>query len=100
MPANSPPEDLPMNRLLLPLLLCLSPAALAADVNGAVRLTHWGVIRASGDDALAFLHGQGLNRRQMNLANRISEQSNQRLDTRAVGVRLFGNSGVCFLDRP
>jgi len=29
-----------------------------ATLQGAVRLTDWGVIRASGDDARAFLHGQ------------------------------------------
>ena len=27
-------------------------------LDGAVRLTHWGVIRAQGDEAASFLHGQ------------------------------------------
>ena len=35
-----------------------SPARPALDCNGAVRLTDWGVIRAAGADAAAFLHGQ------------------------------------------
>lgn len=28
------------------------------DANGAARLAHWGVIRATGADAASFLHGQ------------------------------------------
>ncbi|WP_374590079.1 folate-binding protein YgfZ [Aquabacterium sp.] len=30
----------------------------AIQLDGAVRLQHWGVIRAQGDDAATFLHGQ------------------------------------------
>ncbi len=30
----------------------------ASPLQGAVRLSHWGVIRASGADAASFLHGQ------------------------------------------
>ncbi|WP_404977597.1 YgfZ/GcvT domain-containing protein [Aquincola sp. J276] len=29
-----------------------------SDLNGAVRLAHWGVIRATGAEAASFLHGQ------------------------------------------
>lgn len=29
-----------------------------SDLNGAVRLVHWGVIRATGAEAASFLHGQ------------------------------------------
>ena len=29
-----------------------------ADIGGAARLTQWGVLRASGEDAAKFLHGQ------------------------------------------
>lgn len=38
-----------------------APAAFAADLplpDGAAALTHWGLIRAQGADAAAFLHGQ------------------------------------------
>lgn len=36
----------------------MTAASLAALPSGAVRLSDWGVIRASGEDARAFLHGQ------------------------------------------
>ncbi len=34
------------------------PAFDASTVSGVTRLTHWGVIRAQGEDAAKFLHGQ------------------------------------------
>lgn len=36
----------------------MSTTSSNATVAGAARLAHWGVIRASGADAAAFLHGQ------------------------------------------
>ena len=36
----------------------LSPVAALTNVNGAVRCDHLGVIRARGEDAAKFLHGQ------------------------------------------
>lgn len=35
-----------------------SPSSSAINLDGAVKLSHWGVIRAQGDEAATFLHGQ------------------------------------------
>lgn len=38
--------------------MIMSPMNPPLILDGAVRLSHWGVIRAQGDDAASFLHGQ------------------------------------------
>jgi folate-binding Fe-S cluster repair protein YgfZ len=38
--------------------MIMSPMNPPLILDGAVRLSHWGLVRAQGDDAAAFLHGQ------------------------------------------
>ena len=38
--------------------MIMSPMNPPLILDGAVRLSHWGMVRAQGDDAAAFLHGQ------------------------------------------
>ena len=45
-------------RMSTPLPTTISTTSAASPFQGAARLSHWGVIRASGADAASFLHSQ------------------------------------------
>ena len=52
------PRALPKARTVNPSDLPSNPSAPLPQLDGAVRLADWGLIRATGADAASFLHGQ------------------------------------------